>query len=82
MCSSPSCSPHDPGHDWHRLVEGVLGLAGSGVVEDLLAGRPAELLRGLPELPVVHPTSVGRGTDMSTEVTRRSVASTVCGWMP
>jgi hypothetical protein len=31
--------PHDPGRDRHRLVEGVLGLAGAGRVEDALAGR-------------------------------------------
>jgi hypothetical protein len=33
--------PHDPGHDRHRMVEGVLGLAGAGVVEDGLAGDQA-----------------------------------------
>jgi hypothetical protein len=51
--------PHDPGDDRHRLVEGVLGLAGAGVVEDRLAGRPAVgLLALLLGPPPLHTSSV------------------------
>jgi hypothetical protein len=36
--------PDDPRRDRQGRVEHVLGLAGSVVVEDALAGRPGELL--------------------------------------
>jgi hypothetical protein len=41
-CSSPS-SAHTMGRDGHGRVERVLGLAGTSVVEDALASRPARL---------------------------------------
>jgi hypothetical protein len=46
--------PNDAGHDRHRLVEGVLGHAGAGVVEDRLSsGLPRGCWRAW-----IHPPSV------------------------
>jgi hypothetical protein len=40
-CRLAVVGPHHACRDRHRLAEGVLGLAGSGVVEDRLPRRPA-----------------------------------------